>query len=92
MNFISTMEKHREVALYLMPSRIRALVYVLLKTVLSDKTLNNIVPNKNISGIGMSDSNNLASNYQKNVITKHFTTPTPYSIFIMIIMYPIIII
>lgn len=60
---IDDREKHREGGtVFDANSRIRALVYVLLKTVFkSDKTLNNIVPNKKISGIGMSDSNNLAS-------------------------------
>jgi len=54
-------EKHREGGMVFgAHSRIRAIVYVLINTVLkSNKTLNDIEPNKNISGIGMSDAINL---------------------------------
>ena len=60
-------------------SRLRSIIYVLTNTVLkSNQTLNNITPNKNIRGIGMSDAPNLALELSKKfnyVNTFYHTDP-----------------
>ena len=73
-------EKHREGAnVFGLNSRMRAIIYVLTNTVLkSNKILNKITSNKNIRGIGMSDSPNLALELSKKfdyVNTFYHTDP-----------------
>jgi len=55
-------EKHREGAsVFGLNSRLRAFIYVLSKVIKCNEILYNVEQNKNISGIGMSDAPNLAS-------------------------------
>ena len=59
-------EKRREGAhVFGLNSRLRAIIYVLTKVIKCNQVLNNVRPNKNIKGIGMSDAENLASALSK---------------------------
>ena len=72
-------EKHREGAdVFGLNSRLRAIIYVLTKVIKCNEILNNVTPNKNIKGIGMSDAQNLASALSKKfnyVNTFYHTKP-----------------
>ena len=59
-------QKHREGGnVFGLNCRLRAIIYVLTNVIKCDKILNNVTPNKNIKGIGMSDAPNLASALSK---------------------------
>jgi len=60
--YVEEKDKHREgVSIFGSNSRIRALVYVMTRTLFGKcQILCNIAPNKNIKGIGMSDGHTLA--------------------------------
>lgn len=76
---VKDIDKHREGAnVFGLNSRMRAIIYVLIKTVLkSDGILSIISSNKNIRGVGMSDSNNLASELSKkfNYVNTYYHKP-----------------
>ena len=72
-------EKHREGGnVFGLNSRLRAIIYVLTKVIKCSEILNNVIPNKNIKGIGMSDAPNLAIELSKKfdyVNTFYHTDP-----------------